>query len=150
MPSRPSKARVHLVVDRVTSERLGRVRQQGTSPELTVRKIIHRMGHRFRVDNRDLPGSPDIANRTRKWAIFVHGCFWHRHAKCIRATTPKRNRNFWLRKFQQNTARDRRVVAELRANGWAVLTLWECEIELTPNKLERSLNQIREKRASYV
>ncbi|HXG59142.1 MAG TPA: DNA mismatch endonuclease Vsr [Thermoanaerobaculia bacterium] len=124
---RPSKH--SLTVDAETSARLGRIRQQGTSPELTVRRIIHRLGLRFRVANRDLPGSPDIANRSRKWAIFVHGCFWHRHRGCVRATTPTRNREFWLAKFRANVARDDRTSTELRRSGWKVIIVWECEVE---------------------
>jgi DNA mismatch endonuclease, patch repair protein len=86
------------------------------------------MGHRFRVHNRGLPGSPDIANRSRKWVVFVHGCFWHRHAGCSRATTPRRNRDFWLAKFDANLARDERSVKALRLRGWKVVTIWECEV----------------------
>jgi DNA mismatch endonuclease (patch repair protein) len=129
-PSRSSKgAKPPLDVDAETSARLGRIRQHGTSAELTVRKILHSLGHRFRVHNRDLPGSPDIANRRRRWAIFVHGCFWHRHAGCKRTTTPARNREFWVAKFEANVARDRRVQAELRAMDYRVVVVWECESE---------------------
>lgn len=116
-------------MDVVTSARLGRIRQHGTSPELTVRKLLHALGRRFRVHNRDLAGSPDIANRSRKWAVFVHGCFWHRHAHCKRATTPSRNRDFWLQKFDSNMTRDARVQAVLREQGYRVLVVWECETE---------------------
>ena len=118
-----------LVVDAETSARLGRIRQHGTAAELTVRKLLHALGHRFRVHNRDLPGSPDVANRSRNWAVFVHGCFWHRHANCKRTTTPSRNREFWLRKFDANVARDARVQAALRKQGYRVLVVWECETE---------------------
>lgn len=130
-PSRASTApsRHDLVVDTDTSARLGRIRQHGTSAELTVRKLLHALGRRFRVHNRDLAGSPDIANRSRKWAVFVHGCFWHRHAGCKRATTPSRNREFWLHKFDANVARDARVQAALREQGYRVVVVWECETE---------------------
>lgn len=94
-----------------------------------MRKLLHALGRRFRVHNRDLPGSPDIANRARKWAVFVHGCFWHRHIGCKRATTPSRNRQFWLEKFDANVARDARVQAALRDQGYRVLVVWECESE---------------------
>ncbi len=85
------------------------------------------MGLRFRVRNRDLPGSPDIANRSKKWAVFVHGCFWHRHVGCSRATTPKRNAEFWAEKFERNRERDRSVVREMRKMGFTVAIVWECE-----------------------
>jgi DNA mismatch endonuclease (patch repair protein) len=128
-PASAAPSRHDLVVDAETSARLGRIRQHGTSAELTVRKLLHALGRRFRVHNRDLPGSPDIANRSRKWAVFVHGCFWHRHAHCKRATTPSRNREFWLQKFDANVARDARVQAALREQGYRVLVVWECETE---------------------
>jgi DNA mismatch endonuclease (patch repair protein) len=121
-PSKPS-----LILDRETSERLGRIRQHGTSAELAVRHFLHAQGHRYRVQNRDLPGSPDIANRCRKWAVFVHGCFWHRHAGCRRTTTPSRNRAFWLEKFAANVRRDAKVQRQLREEGWRVEVIWECE-----------------------
>lgn len=120
-----------LIVDADTSIRMSRVRQRGTTAELTVRSALYSLGLRFRVSNRDLPGSPDVANRRRKWAVFVHGCFWHRHARCVRTTTPKRNRAFWEAKFAANVARDRRAIRELRAAGYDVLVVWECETERT-------------------
>ena len=133
-PRRPrraaaSAAKPHLVTDPSTSARLGRIRPADTKPELAVRRILTELGHRYRVRNRDLPGSPDIANRSRKWAVFVHGCFWHRHAGCGRATTPKRNAEFWIEKFETNRRRDRRVRAALRRMGFVVVTVWECEVE---------------------
>ena len=116
-----------LVLDSATSKRMGGIRQSGTSPELAVRKALSRLGLRYRVKNRDLPGSPDIANRARRWVIFVHGCYWHRHPGCKKATTPKRNRDFWLAKFDANVARDRQAVRELETRGYCVITIWECE-----------------------
>ena len=113
--------------DRDTLRRMSRQRQKDTRPEILTRRILHRLGHRFRTGNRDLPGSPDIANRRRRWAVFVHGCYWHRHEGCSRATTPKRNRGFWLEKFEANQARDLRVADELRDQGFTVLTVWECQ-----------------------
>ena len=96
---------------------------------MLVRRALHRQGRRFRVHNRDLAGSPDIANRRKRFAIFVHGCFWHQHPGCKRATVPKRNRAFWLAKFAANRARDQRAEAALQAAGFRVLTIWECEAE---------------------
>ena len=115
------------------------IRQHGTSAETIVCAMLTKLGHRFRKRNRDLPGSPDVANRSRGWAVFVHGCFWHSHARCPRATVPKRNRAFWREKFRQNRARDARSVAALRRLGYRVVVLWECEIEEKATAVERRL-----------
>jgi len=116
-------------LDAATSARMGRVRQKGTSAELAVRSAVSRLGFRYRLANRDLPGSPDIANRRAKWAIFVHGCFWHRHPGCGRSTTPKNNAAFWKAKFLANVARDERSIQALHSSGFRVLVIWECEAE---------------------
>jgi len=113
--------------DSVTSERMGRVRQQGTTPELQVRQALTGLGLRYTTHNRDLPGSPDLANRSRRWAVFVHGCYWHRHKGCDKATTPKTNAEFWVTKFEFNRARDMRAQRALRRLGFKVLVIWECE-----------------------
>jgi DNA mismatch endonuclease, patch repair protein len=110
-----------------TSERMGRVRQRATAPELSVRRIAWSLGIRFRTRNGDLPGSPDLANRTRRFAVFVHGCFWHRHRGCRKTTMPKRNREFWRKKFARNIERDRDVVSALHDRGIRTVTIWECE-----------------------
>lgn len=120
--------RAGLVVDRATSARLARIRQRNTAPELVVRGLLTELGLRYRLGNRDLPGSPDIANRKRRWAVFVHGCFWHAHAGCNRATVPKRNRKFWKEKFRDNRARDTRVLRSLRKRGYRTIVIWECEL----------------------
>ena len=118
-----------LRTDASTSERMGRIRQSGTEPELTIRRAVATLGLRYTVRNRDLPGSPDLANRTRRWAIFVHGCYWHRHAGCHKATTPRTNTKFWLNKFSRNVARDEAARIELERRGYRVLTFWQCELE---------------------
>ena len=123
-----ARGRFGLHVDPTTSARLGRIRQQDTAPELTVRSIVRELGLRYRIRNRDLPGSPDLANRTRRWAVFVHGCYWHSHEGCYRATVPKRNREFWEAKFIANEKRDRQSAANLKRRGFAVVTVWECEL----------------------
>ncbi len=130
-----------IVTDARTSVRLGRVRQSSTAPELVVRRALAALGHRFRIRNRDLPGSPDVANRKRQWAIFVHGCFWHRHPDCTRTTTPKRNRQFWLDKFRANRTRDRRAQRALAALGYRVVVVWECETERRPERLVADLRR---------
>jgi DNA mismatch endonuclease (patch repair protein) len=118
-----------LVFDTATSQRMSGVRRRDTSPEMNVRRALHSLGIHYRTRNRDLPGSPDVANRKRKWALFVHGCFWHRHRACRRTTTPKRNRGFWVAKFAANCERDARKMRLLRAAGFRVLVVWECEAE---------------------
>ena len=127
-----------LIVDAETSLRMAGVAQKDTTPERIVRGIMHQLGHRYRVRNRDLPGSPDLANRKRKWAIFVHGCFWHHHPGCGRATVPKRNREYWLEKFDQNKRRDARVSRALGRLGYRVFTVWECQTR-DSEKLRRSM-----------
>ena len=103
--------------------------REGTRPERVVRSLLHRMGARFRVARRDLPGRPDASNARRKWAVFVHGCFWHQHPGCPRATVPRRNAGFWLDKFAANAKRDAKVTEELREGGYQVVIVWECETE---------------------
>lgn len=108
---------------------MGRIRQSGTAPEMTVRRAVSTLGLRYTVKNADLPGSPDLANRSRRWAIFVHGCYWHRHEGCYKATTPRTNTVFWLNKFSRNVARDAAARVNLERQGYQVLTLWQCECE---------------------
>lgn len=116
-----------LILDQATSGRMGRVRQKDTAAELVVRRLLTDHRHRYRIRNRDLPGSPDVANRKRRWAVFVHGCFWHRHQGCYRTTSPHRNREFWENKFLANVARDARAARSLKKMGYKVVTVWECE-----------------------
>jgi DNA mismatch endonuclease, patch repair protein len=118
-----------LRTDAATSARMGRIRQSGTEPEMAIRRAVATLGLRYTVKNRDLPGSPDLANRSRRWAIFVHGCYWHRHAGCHKATTPRTNTEFWLSKFSRNVARDEAARTELERRGYRVLTFWQCELE---------------------
>lgn len=126
--------------DEETSERMAGVRQKDTKPELIVRRILHGLGHRYRVRNRDLPGSPDIANRSRGWVVFVHGCYWHRHG-CKATTTPKRNREFWEAKFRRNVERDAERSAALRDAGYEVVVVWECETKRDLDALRVRLTQ---------
>lgn len=106
---------------------MGRVKGKDTRPERLVRSALHAKGHRFRLQARDLPGRPDIVFRGDRLAIFVHGCFWHRHEGCAHCREPKSRLDFWREKFAANVERDRRAVASLEANGWSVETIWECE-----------------------
>ncbi len=116
-------------VDALTSERMRAVRQRHTKPEVTLRKLLWTLGVRYRCNDRSLPGSPDIVNRNGKWAVFVHGCFWHGHDGCRKATVPKRNTAFWLEKISTNRERDRRKADALRELGLEVVTVWQCQIE---------------------
>lgn len=110
------------------SARMKSVRARNTKPELVVRRLLHSLGYRFRLHGR-LPGSPDLVFAGRRKVIFVHGCFWHRHAKCPKTTIPRTNREFWQHKFAANRRRDRRNLRELAANGWDVIVVWQCETE---------------------
>lgn len=106
-----------------------KVRGRDTTPEMIVRRFLHGKGYRFRIHARDIPGRPDIVFRGRRKAIFVHGCFWHRHEGCKRTTTPKTRRKFWEDKFSANQKRDANVVSSLQHEGWEVIVVWECETE---------------------
>ncbi len=106
---------------------MGRIRGRNTAPEIIVRRASHRLGLRFRVHRPDLPGTPDIVFPKHRLAIFVHGCFWHRHEGCRRCTTPKTRIEFWNEKFRKNVERDRRDAEALLMRGWKVLTIWECQ-----------------------
>jgi DNA mismatch endonuclease, patch repair protein len=117
----------HLLTTKVASERMAQIRQRGTAPELVVRRFLSSLGYRYSLKNKDLPGSPDLANRSKGWTIFVHGCYWHRHEGCSRATTPKSNVDFWLAKFFHNRRRDAAAAEALQQRGYSVCTLWECE-----------------------
>ena len=125
------------------SSRLARVRQRGTAPELAVRRVASRLGLRYTLNNRDLPGSPDLANRSKQFVIFVHGCYWHRHAGCTRATTPKNNRAFWEAKFARNVERDTAAVEKLDAKNYRVAVIWECEAA-DDGRIERALEGLIE------
>lgn len=103
------------------------VRGKHTKPEMLVRSLVHRLGLRFRLHDRNLPGHPDLVLPKYRTVIFVHGCFWHRHG-CSKTTTPKTRIDFWQAKFDANVARDRRQREALEAAGWRVLEVWECEI----------------------
>lgn len=105
------------------------VKSRDTKPELVVRKFLHGMGYRFRLYCKDLPGKPDIVLPKYNVAIFVHGCYWHRHPGCKKASTPTTNPEFWKKKFSESTARDQKQQAELRQMGWKVIVIWECEVK---------------------
>lgn len=109
---------------------MSRIRHRDTKPEMMVRRLLHAMGFRYRLHDKRLPGSPDIVFASRKKAIFVHGCFWHRHpdAGCALARMPKSRLDFWRPKLEGNRTRDVRHQSELDALGWRYLIVWECEL----------------------
>lgn len=136
----------NLEVDDRTSERMSEIRTEDTEPEMAVRRLLHGLGYRYTTDNGDLPGSPDVANRSRGWAIYVHGCFWHAHQGCEKGrNTPDRNSDFWEKKFEENRERDARVQSELEGRGFEVIVVWECELdepEGIANKLHNRLRRL--------
>ena len=109
------------------SEIMARIQGRDTVPEMMVRRTAHRLGFRFRLYRKDLPGRPDLVFPRYRAVVFVHGCFWHRHDGCRFAYTPRSRVRFWTEKFRQNVARDRRTEDALRSLGWQVLVIWECE-----------------------
>jgi DNA mismatch endonuclease (patch repair protein) len=128
------------VVDAATRSRMmSGIRSKNTKPEMTVRKYLHAKGFRYRLHTKALPGSPDLVLPKHKVAIFVHGCFWHRHLGCRYATTPSSNVDTWRQKFSVNVARDRQKEAALEAAGWRVIVVWECELRRTAGSRMESL-----------
>ncbi|WP_414444668.1 very short patch repair endonuclease [Burkholderia sp. 22PA0106] len=109
------------------SRNMAAVSNKDTLPEILVRRALHRLGYRFRLHRSDLPGTPDIVLPKYKLCIFVHGCFWHRHAGCKRASTPSTNVEFWKRKFENNVNRDAATVDRLTKMGWRVEVIWTCQ-----------------------
>ena len=109
------------------SRNMSRIRGRDTKPELVVRRTAHKLGFRFRLYRKDLPGTPDLIFPKHRLAVFVHGCYWHRHNGCRFAYSPKSRVEFWTKKFEQNVERDSRNQTALRDLGWRVLVIWECE-----------------------
>ena len=131
--------------DVFTSEKrswvMSRIRGKDTTPERAVRSFLHRHGFRFRLHVKQLPGRPDIVLHKLKTVIFVHGCFWHHHARCKYAVYPRRRAAFWRSKIDGTIRRDRNATRLLRKSGWAAITIWECEIE-RKRGLERLLKRL--------
>ena len=119
---------------------MARVRSKNMRPELAVRKLVFALGYRYRLHARELPGSPDLVFRPRKKVIFVHGCFWHRHANCALARMPKSHLHFWTRKLEGNRKRDEKNNRALAREGWKVLTIWECQLK-NSTRLERRIRR---------
>jgi DNA mismatch endonuclease (patch repair protein) len=119
------------------SRRMALVRSVDTKPEMLVRKLIYKIGYRYRLHCTGLPGKPDIVFRSRKAVIFVHGCFWHRHENCPLARLPKSSVVFWTTKLEGNRERDARKLAALEELGWRALVVWECELKERGALVER-------------
>jgi DNA mismatch endonuclease (patch repair protein) len=125
---------------------MSRIKSANTKPEIVVRSLLHRMGYRFRLHRKDLPGKPDIVLPKYKLVIFVHGCFWHQHKNCTRANVPKTNSNYWIPKLQKNVKRDKDHRKTLRKMHWNVIVVWECmvkDLDLLAKKLRKKLVHLK-------
>lgn len=116
---------------------MSRIRSKDTKPEMLIRRMLHRLGYRYSLHRRDLPGAPDLVFPSRRKVILVHGCFWHQHKRCIDGRLPKSREDYWLPKLLRNVERDRRNVAKLRRGGWKVMKVWECDVLSDRNLQER-------------
>lgn len=122
------------------SKMMSRIRGRDTAPELALRRGLHRLGFRFRLHGKGIPGRPDVIFPKLRSAIFVHGCFWHRHEGCKFAYEPKSRTSFWKEKFDSNVARDERQIRELKKLGWRTLVVWECSLR-TDVRRQRTINR---------
>jgi DNA mismatch endonuclease (patch repair protein) len=125
------------------SEMMARIRSTETSPERAVRSALHVAGIRYRKNAGDLPGKPDIVNRSKQWAIFIHGCFWHSHPNCPLASSPKTNKQYWLPKLARTVNRDAEARERLRESGYLTFVIWECETR-DPKRLDKRISEIFE------
>lgn len=135
-----------IVTNAKRSAMMAGIRSKNTRPEMIVRRVAHSLGLRFRLHRKDLPGSPDLVFPRWRLAVFVHGCFWHRHEGCSLAATPRTRPEFWRLKFQANITRDQRAYEALSKLGWRVEAVWECEtrnLELVSERLLRAVNSAR-------
>jgi DNA mismatch endonuclease, patch repair protein len=126
------------------SENMRAIRSKDTRPELVVRSLVHRLGYRFRLHRKDLPGKPDLVFVSRRKVVFVHGCFWHSHKDCKAAHMPKSNVNYWGPKLNRNRSRDKRNIRVLAQLGWKAFVVWECDTGdeiLLGKRLERFLDK---------
>ncbi len=136
-----------MMVDTISEERrswnMSRIRSKNTKPELIVRSLLHRLGFRFRLHVKDLPGKPDIVLPKYKTVIFVHGCFWHRHNDCKNSVIPKSRTKWWLEKLDGNVKRDKKALENLSVLGWKTIVIWECELE--KETMEHTLKYLKSK-----
>ena len=125
------------------SENMRRIRSKDTGPEMTVRRLVHGMGYRYRLHRKDLPGNPDLVFPGKRKVIFIHGCFWHQHSGCRDGRLPKSNQSYWIPKLERNKDRDKSAIQKLESAGWVSLVIWECEIkdlDALKEKIEMFLN----------
>ena len=128
---------------------MSRIRSSHTKPEIILRSLLHRAGFRFRIHCKDLPGCPDVVLAKYRTAIFVHGCFWHRHTGCPRASVPNRNVEYWTQKFRANKERDSSAMRNLRRRGWNAMVVWECELLSEPiATVNRIFSELEPERAN--
>jgi DNA mismatch endonuclease (patch repair protein) len=131
-------------MDKLSPERrsanMRKIRSEDTTPEVVLRSLVHRLGYRFRLHRKDLPGKPDLVFPSLHKIIFVHGCFWHQHNKCVDGRIPKSREEYWGSKLARNVQRDRSNRRALRKLGWSTLVIWECELD-DPPKLTRRLRR---------
>lgn len=130
------------------SRNMSAIHGKDTKPEMIVRRYLHSLGYRFRLHRKDLPGKPDLVMPKYRLAIFVHGCFWHRHEGCRYTTTPSNRAEFWQTKFAANVQRDQRNREALHAAGWRVLVIWECGLKHSKNSLNK-VGQLIENKEDY-
>ena len=120
------------MTDHISKEKrswnMSRIRSKNTKPELIVRKMLHNTGIRYRLHAKDLPGKPDLSNKSKKFAVFVNGCFWHQHKGCKRANIPKSNKDYWIPKLDKNVEKQRKNLALLNKMGFKTYVVWECEL----------------------
>ncbi len=124
------------------SDLMRRIPSKNTNPELLVRRYLHKLGYRFTLNSKKLPGKPDISLPKYKTVILINGCFWHRHQNCKEFRMPRSNIEYWERKFEKNVERDKVIRKQLRKLGWKVVTVWECELK--SNKIDRTIMKIIE------
>jgi DNA mismatch endonuclease (patch repair protein) len=132
-----------MMADRISAKHrswnMSRIRGKDTKPEIVLRSLMHCADFRYRLHDKKLPGKPDLVLSKHKTAIFVNGCYWHRHQGCPKATKPKTNTAFWTKKLEETVERDVRKKSELIDNGWRVVTFWECELDYDPVSLVEGL-----------
>ncbi len=119
---------VDTVTPQVRSRIMAQVKSKNTKPEMTVRRLLHGLGYRYRLHRKDLPGKPDLVFPSRRKAVFINGCFWHGHVNCDKARLPSSNRDYWQTKLRRNRERDERNLALLQESGWGTMVVWECEL----------------------
>ena len=126
----------------VRSRIMANVKSKGMKPEMQVRRLLHGLGYRYRLHRADLPGRPDLVFPSRRKVVFVNGCFWHNHSGCSRVRIPATNRDYWVSKLDRNRARDERNTESLKASGWEVMMVWECDL--------RDLGSVTERLVTFI